>query len=322
MSTVHPFQAESQAQQHTELLMGHCNAIRTIRKRLETFGPLSYPVLIEGETGTGKEYAARYLHACTSDPNAPFIAVNCGTLHSGLAAAELFGCRKGAFTGAESRPGLMRQSNGGTLFLDEVGDLPPDVQVMLLRTLESGRLRPVGSDRWQKVSFRLVCATHKGLETMVSRGHFRQDLYFRLSILRVRMPPLRDRKTDLPTLIEHFWPFEKTALPARVLHALESYDYPGNLRELRNILINLSVQFTSGGITDYELTPLFTGTYSGGGDIETLNQKVSQYIRECYVRQNGNIRRTARALDISPTTVYKYLSLIGVDTLQLAETKR
>lgn len=324
MNTVPPLNVESFKTTESELLIGHCPEIKAIRKRLQNFAPLNYPVLIQGETGTGKEYAARYLHQYSPNPTAAFVAVNCGALQSGLAAAELFGCRRGAFTGAQAREGLIRQACGGTLFLDEVADLPLDVQVMLLRTLESNRVRSVGSDRWQEVSFRLICASHKSLEELVRKGQFRKDLYFRLSILRVRMPSLRNRKTDLPMLIDTFWAFEKTELPKRVMHALQNYDYPGNLRELRNILISLRVQVSNGGITDHDLEQLFPSFNGVGTDTSatTLNQKVSHYIRECYVRQNGNIRRTARALDISPTTVYKYLSLIGVDSLRLADTKR
>lgn len=293
-------------------LPGDSLAIQKIRKKLAQFTPLAYPLLIQGETGTGKEFAARYLHARRSNlRTTPFVAVNCGTLMKTLAGAELFGCKRGAFTGAEHREGLVRKADGGILFLDEVADLHLDVQVMLLRLLETGVVRPLGSDETYPVSFRLVCATHKSLAEQVKKGLFRRDLYFRLSILRLTMPPLRERQSDLPVLIKTLAPVDISPLPHGILTALEKYHFPGNLRELRNILLTLSIAQEHETLTAAHLEDLFESSVTDTEPMVTLNQKVSAYIRDCYVRHNGNIRKTARALEISPTTVYRYLSLLG-----------
>ena len=307
-----------------QLLLGKSPQMEKIRQKLQHYAPLSYPVLIEGETGTGKEFAARYLHQRATDRTQPFVAVNCGTLHSGLAAAELFGCTRGAFTGARQRDGLIKRAQGGILFLDEIADLPLDVQVMLLRTLESNMSRPVGSDDCHRVSFRLVCATHKPIQRLVETGHFRRDLYFRLSILRVRMPALRERPHDIGTLLDELCPFDPSNIPLSARHVLYSYDYPGNIRELRNILIDLSIQNANGGIDVEQLKALLRDkTASTVGDTSiSLNRKITQYIQEVYTQQNGNIRKTARVLEVSPTTVYKYLSIMGGETPVCANLRR
>lgn len=199
------------------------------------------PVLLRGESGTGKEVLARFLHDNGPRASAPFVAVNCAAIAAGLAESELFGHCRGAFTHAVSdRPGHLRLAHGGTLLLDEVGDMPVELQARLLRALQERRVRPVGGDREFPVDFRLVCATHRDLAQEVRAGRFRADLYYRLRVLEMRLPPLRERSADIPVLLRAF--LEEYADPARAEAALAAippevlrHSFPGNVRELRNL---------------------------------------------------------------------------------------
>jgi DNA-binding NtrC family response regulator len=195
-------------------------------------------VLIEGESGVGKELIAGALHARSRVAEGPFIAVNCGAIARELVASELFGHRRGAFTGAvDSRRGAFDAANGGTLFLDELGELPPEVQPMLLRALETGEVRAVGEDHAHTVKVRLVAATNRDLESRVAKGLFREDLFYRLAVVRLRVPPLRDRPEDIEPLARRFAASEGlTDLPHEVVDALRSRPLPGNVRELRNLV--------------------------------------------------------------------------------------
>lgn len=198
-------------------------------------------VYISGESGTGKEQAARMIHEQSARAERPFIPVNCGAIPETLMESEFFGYRKGAFTGADSdRDGFFQQANGGTLFLDEVADLPLTMQVKLLRAIQEKKVRRLGNAQEEAVDVRIVCATHKDLAARVEAGSFRQDLYYRLNVLPLRMPPLRELREDLPRfisgLLERFCPDEKPRLAPTALKALLDYNYPGNFRELENIL--------------------------------------------------------------------------------------
>ncbi len=199
------------------------------------------PVLLHGESGTGKEVLAHYLHSRSDRAEGPFIAVNCAAISQGLVESELFGHCRGAFTHAlADRPGYIRQAHGGTLFLDEVGDMPTEIQARFLRVLQEKRVRPVGGDHDVPVDFRLICATHRDLEAEVRHGRFREDLYFRLRVLELRLPALRERPVDIPFLLREFLTelagsevAERALLelPVALLH----YHFPGNVRELRNL---------------------------------------------------------------------------------------
>jgi DNA-binding NtrC family response regulator len=215
--------------------VGQSPQICQIRRLIDKLGRSRAPVLLLGESGTGKEVVARAIHA--ANPCGDFVPIDCGALVGPLVESELFGHTRGAFTGAsEAKRGLIEVADGGTAFFDEIGDLPLDMQVKLLRLLQEHEFRPVGSLKQHKVDIRVIAATHHDLARDVARGVFRQDLYYRLNIVTVRLPVLRDRMTDIPELIEHFMRrFDRRYdLAPETLAAMLSYDWPGNVRELQN----------------------------------------------------------------------------------------
>jgi len=217
--------------------IGRSPRIVQIREQLERVGFGRTPVLIQGESGTGKEVAARTLYnACQ---RGQFVPIDCGSLVGPLMESELFGHTRSAFTGAnEAKKGLMELANGGTAFFDEIGDLPLELQVKLLRVLQEKEFRPVGSLQRIRIDVRIVAATHRNLEREVAAGRFREDLYHRLNVIRITLPPLRERKEDIPPLIERFLAAADTRyiLTNEALEAMLAYDWPGNIRELKNCL--------------------------------------------------------------------------------------
>ena len=225
-----------------EGIVGRDPALAAVLRAVATVAPGDLPVIIEGESGVGKEMIARAVHARSSRKDGEFVAVNCAALPRDLLESELFGHRRGAFTGAlQDRPGLFATAHGGTLFLDEIGEMPPDLQARLLRVLQSGEYRPVGSDRPLRGDVRVVAATCRRLAEEVKAGRFREDLYFRLKGLVVTVPPLRERREDVPLLIRAFLdkhlPAGQQAEPDEEARAcLAAYDYPGNIRELETII--------------------------------------------------------------------------------------
>jgi DNA-binding NtrC family response regulator len=214
--------------------------MRPLLRMAEVMAGRDSPVLLEGESGTGKEIMAEFLHLHSKRARAPFVAVNCSAISPTLVESELFGHKRGAFTHAHSdRPGCIRSAQGGTLFLDEIGDMPLGLQAHFLRVLQEKKVRPVGGDEEKSVDFRLVCATHKNLAEEVARGRFRHDLYYRLKVLELRLPSLREREMDIPVLMRAFLTefagaavaeAEMGRLPSTVLR----HPFPGNVRELRN----------------------------------------------------------------------------------------
>jgi two-component system nitrogen regulation response regulator GlnG len=250
-------------------LLGESAEIEAARRAIARAAALAAPVLLRGETGTGKELAARALHAQSARAQGPFLAVNLGTLPPSLAAAELFGARKGAYTGAvQDLPGWFGRADGGTLFLDEIGEAPPEVQVMLLRALETGEIVPVGSQTARRVDVRVVSATDADLEALAKRGAFRAPLLYRLAGAAIRLPPLRRRREDVGRLLIHFLAAELAALgeglprgdagaepwlPASLMVRLACYDWPGNVRQLRNVARQLAVD--GRGETVLQMTP-------------------------------------------------------------------
>ena len=233
-------------------LIGKARSMRQVFRMIEKLRNHDAPVLIEGETGTGKELVARAIHRSSQRREFPFVVESCGALPEGLLEAELFGHEKGAFTGAtEARRGAFERAEGGTLFLDEVSDMPERMQALLLRTLETGEVRPIGSPASRIVDCRIVCATREPLADLIRRGKFRQDLYFRINVIRVEVPPLRHRKEDLPALVEAFLK-EQGRLPSdiqpKAMEQLLRHDWPGNIRELRHALERAVLLAGSGGI--------------------------------------------------------------------------
>ena len=224
-------------------MVGKCDLIKNICQVIKRVAPMPSTVLIEGESGTGKELAARAIHEW-SGRSGIFVPVNCGAMSAELLESELFGHVKGAFTGAgQAREGLFTYANGGTLFLDEIGEMPFPMQVHLLRILEERTVRPVGSNREVPVDVRIVAATNRDLADLVRQGSFREDLYYRLNVLAVRMPALRERMNDIPVLARHFihtisidLGIESSALEEAELSRLQNYDWPGNVRELKNVI--------------------------------------------------------------------------------------
>ena len=224
------------------LLIGQSEAMRSVVRTIESLHRNESTVLVRGESGTGKELVAAAIHLNSPRSGGAFVPVDCGALPESIIDSELFGHEKGAFTGAVGAPGLFRMAEGGTLFLDEIGELPPATQARLLRALQEREVRPVGSARSIPVDLRIVAATHRDLAGMVREGTFRQDLFFRLDVVQIELPPLRDRREDIPLLVEHF--LRKHVRPGGRLLALEpdaldplmAHDWPGNVRELENAI--------------------------------------------------------------------------------------
>ncbi len=236
-------------------LLGRSPRILQIRSQLERLGASRTPVLIQGESGTGKEVAARELFDAA--PRGQFVPIDCGSLVGPLMESELFGHTRGAFTGAgEAKRGLIELANGGTAFFDEVGDLPIELQVKLLRVLQEREFRPVGSLQRIKVDIRIVAATHRDLQREVAAGRFREDLFHRLNVIRLTLPPLRERKDDIPLLVERFLEAtgQRYVVSPQAMDAILGYDWPGNIRELKNC-IDRMVAFNSGPLLHFADLP-------------------------------------------------------------------
>jgi len=281
----------------------------------------SHPVLILGESGTGKEMVARSIHYSGPFRDKPFIPVDCGSLVPTLIESELFGYVKGAFTGAnQAKDGLLAIAEGGTVFLDEVGELPVDLQAKLLRAIQEKEIRPVGSTRRIPINVRILAATNRDLEQAVMEGAFRRDLYFRLNVLSLRIPPLRERRDDIPLLIMHFLErlarssvLEKT-LSDEAYKALLAYDWPGNVRELENCL-ERTWAFTSGPVIHVpDLPPAIAKLHNlapsngnGHNKIVPMAELEKQTILNAIAELNGDKLQAARLLGIGKTTLYRKL---------------
>jgi two-component system response regulator PilR (NtrC family) len=236
--------AELEGRFRLERMVGKSPAMQQVFELLKKVAPAKTSVLLSGESGTGKEMVARALHALSPRHDEPFVAVNCGAIPDALLESELFGHLKGAFTGAHAdKPGLFATAHGGTLFLDEIGELGAQMQVKLLRALQERKIKPVGGVAEQEVDVRVVAATNRDLEAEVERGAFRRDLFYRLNVIQIHLPPLRGRREDVPLLAEHFLRKHAAAagrhisgIDADALSALCDYDFPGNVRELENLI--------------------------------------------------------------------------------------
>ena len=229
-----------------DTIVSSAHEMREVKRTIERYSSLDLPVLIYGETGTGKELVARALHAASARSHEPFIAINCAAMPDALIESELFGHASGAFTGARTAyKGVFRDAHGGTIFLDEIADIPHRLQVALLRVLETGEVRPVGSSSQYTVSCRVVAATNKELTSLVSKGTFREDLFYRLQRLEIEIPPLRERGEDIPVLMRYFLnqgrEFEYVELSQEFIESIVNYSWPGNVRELRNVADRLRV---------------------------------------------------------------------------------
>jgi DNA-binding NtrC family response regulator len=264
------------------------------------------PVLIEGESGTGKELVARALHFDSARREMPFVAVNCATLQENLLESELFGHRAGAYTGATAdKRGLLEIADRGTLFVDEIAETHPNVQAKLLRVLETGEFRAVGDVKEKKVSVRLVAATNKSLRDEVGKGRFREDLFYRLNVVAIRIPPLRDRKPDVPLLARHFLFRRGRTLSDRAAAALLAYDWPGNVRELFNVLERAVLFDASGKIDQVEIPSAAQAAAPRDG---TLEEVELAHIKRVLESVKWNISRAAEILGTSRRNLHRKIS--------------
>lgn len=305
-------------------LVGNSPCMQHVRTMIDKLARSQAPIYISGESGSGKELAARLIHARSARHAGAFVPVNCGAIPEMLMESEFFGYRKGAFTGAETdRDGFFQAANGGTLFLDEVADLPLAMQVKLLRAIQEKRVRKVGNTLEEPVDVRIVCATHKNLRDCVDRGAFRQDLYYRLNVIELRMPPLRERAEDIAPLVaailQRLFGATHPFLSAAALRALEFYPFPGNVRELENIL-ERATALCSGEqieVDDLHLEPEDLVEESGGRGSETLdaylNRLERQAILEALQTTEGNRTAAARLLGVTFRSMRYRLERLGIE---------
>ena len=312
-----------------ESIIGESSAMREVLQQLEKVLDTRATVCIEGETGTGKELIASAIHYQSRRHDKLFVAQNCAALPENLLESELFGHKKGSFTSADSdKKGLFEIADGGTLFLDEVGEMPLSLQAKLLRTLQEGAIRPVGSTSEKQVDVRILCATNRDLAAEVEKGAFRQDLFYRLMVFPIRLPPLRERREDIPLLAEHFlaryvqeYRRHIAGLSQEALDALANYSWPGNIRELENEIQRLVIQAEPGAwIEVAELSPQIRkveGTLSRiapkKGTLKEMMEQVERWLITEALRDNdGNKTRTAQILGITREGLHKKLSKFGM----------
>jgi DNA-binding NtrC family response regulator len=304
-------------QQGAVEIIGQSPAMQGVFRLVERVGPTDKPILVQGESGTGKELIARALHQSSHLADKPLVVINCAALPDTLLESELFGYEKGAFTGAVgTKQGLFEVADGGTLFIDEIGELAGELQAKLLRVLEDGSLRRVGSVKERRVHVRLVAATNRDLQEEVKAKRFREDLYYRINVLTLELPPLRQRAGDLRLLVEHFagdeWQIDPEVIPT-----LERYSWPGNVRQLQNAIDRAKILADDDHIHVENLPPEIVASaheqpaISAKGDVD-LDTLTRQHIVATYGRHHGNKARTARALGIGRRTLYRLLEKYGI----------
>lgn len=312
-------------------IIGKSPKMRELFDMIQKVAASQSSVLILGESGTGKELAARAIHACSLRKDKGFVAVNCGAIPESLIESELFGHKKGAFTGAVvDRPGLFEQAEGGTLFLDEIGELPLLMQTKLLRVLQEREFRRVGGSQVQRADVRIICASNRNLEAQVSEGSFREDLFYRINVVQITMPPLRERLEDIPVLVERFYRKYSSRAPAGeiitpgALKALMNYPFPGNIRELENIVerslvldpsiimeANLPKQFAAGASPCLCADVLIP---DGGMALEPLLENLErQYLLKALEKSGGAKKKAAELLGMSFRSFRYRLSKLGVE---------
>jgi DNA-binding NtrC family response regulator len=280
------------------------------------------PVLIEGESGTGKELVAAAIHQLSSRAKKPLIPVNCGAIPRDLLESEFFGHVRGAFSGAVADAlGLFRSADDGTLFLDEIAELPPQLQVKLLRTLQEKEVRPVGTSKAFSVDVRVIAATNRHLDEAIRDGSLRQDLFYRLNVVRIHLPPLRERKEDIPALVTHFireftqrFRREVTGLTREAMESLMTYSFPGNVRELENMLERAYALGAQGEIGIQDLPALQPGTpaIEGNRPLPTLADMERELILQALKSFGGDKEKAAQALGLSRRTIYRRLKEYGL----------
>ncbi|MCS7015872.1 MAG: sigma-54 dependent transcriptional regulator [Gemmatales bacterium] len=314
-----------------EGIVGNSPAIHAVIEKLKQIAPTNATVLITGETGTGKELVAKAIHNNSPRKSKPFVPLNCTALNENLLEDELFGHEPGAFTGADRlRKGKFEYANGGTLFLDEVGDMPLTLQAKLLRVLEDGQVYRIGGNEAIRVNVRILSATHRDLEALVAKGAFRQDLYYRLKVVTIKLPPLRERREDITLLAHHFMKEmaqrhgkQVTGIAAEVRRVLTAYDWPGNVRELRNVLDSMVVHDRD-GILGMDDLPEGELLWRAQGPSRTTSAEASligkplEEVERFYIHQaleltQGNREEAARMLGIGERTLYRKIKQWGLN---------
>ena len=310
-----------------EGIVGESPLLKDVLERVKKVAQSKATILIEGESGTGKELIAQAIHQSSPRSRGPFVAVHCAALSESLLESELFGHEKGSFTGAtERRIGRFESADGGTLFLDEIGEISGSIQVKLLRFLETKAIDRVGGSKTIELDVRLVTATNRNLEQLVRDGKFREDLYFRLDVVRFVMPPLRQRAEDIPALIAHFLKIfsQENGVPQLevepgAMKTLQAYSWPGNIRELRNFCENAVVLHKGGKISEFDLDPRFRGSPASApaaagsadaGSAPTLSveQNEKRILREALIKSRGNRTKAAELMGISRRTLHRKLA--------------
>jgi formate hydrogenlyase transcriptional activator len=305
-----------------EQIIGKSTALESVLEQVEQVAPTDSSVLIQGETGTGKELIARAIHNLSSRCGRPFIKLNCAAIPFDLLESELFGHERGAFTGAIAQKiGRFELADKGTLFLDEVGDIPPGLQPKLLRVLQEQEFERLGSTRTQQVDIRLVAATNRNLSYMVKRGEFRSDLYYRLNVFPIPLPALRERREDIPALVEHFVEIyarrmdkQIDEIPVETMSALTSYQWPGNIRELQNF-IERSVIVSSGNVLSPPMASLRVATETESTEPVTLEQVEREHIRKILEQTRWVVagpNGAAARLGIKRSTLYFRMQKLGI----------
>lgn len=317
-------------------LVGRSPGMAEVRRLIQKAAKTQLPVLLLGESGTGKEVVARAIHEASS--RGKLVPIDCGSLVGTLMESELFGHVKGAFTGAtDTRKGLIDAADGGTAFFDEIGDLPLEMQVKLLRLAQEQEFRPVGALQWRKADLRIIAATHRDLKAEVATGRFRLDLYYRLNVLPIRLPPLRDRKEDIPLLVQHFVGDTDLPIPD-VMRTFEAYEWPGNVRELKHCVERMIALRSEGALRAADM-PSALQNFQRGNELQTLAKSVEespgdlpsytrtpsphpvisipdserQAISAALVATHGERAKTAKLLKISRTTLYRRMKEYKLD---------
>lgn len=310
-----------------EGILGNSTKLKDVLDRVKLVAPSRATVLIEGESGTGKELVAQAVHQSSPRARAPFIAVHCAALSENLLESEIFGHERGAFTGAtERRIGRFEAADGGTLFLDEIGEISASTQVKLLRFLETKTIERVGGSKPIDLDVRLVAATNKNLEQLVRDGKFREDLFFRLNVVRIVLPPLRERAEDIPLLLAHYLKHfsDENGLPPITLEpgalaTLQAYAWPGNIRELRNFCENAVVLRRGGSLSEFDLDPKFRGGAPAAGPAGSapaaalanplsVEENEKRLLREALIKARGNRTKAAALMGISRRTLHRKIA--------------
>ncbi len=301
-------------------MIGNSPPMQQVQRLIERAGPTDKAILIQGESGTGKEIVARGLQACSLRADRPFVTINCAALPEQLVESELFGHEKGSFTGATAtKPGLFEVADGGTIFIDEIGEMPLGLQPKLLRVLEDGSLRRVGSHKERRVNVRLIAATNRNLGDMAAEGKFREDLYYRINVLTIELSPLREREGDIDLLIDHFLGKDWQISP-EARQVMRAYHWPGNVRQLINVIERATILAEDGcvqvcdlpkevtGNSDHRVAPV-TRAMSSSEKLEDLERA---HVLQVLHSHDGNKARAARALGIHRRKLYRLLERFDI----------